>query len=90
MYFIIDSLDQSVVAAKSMGNAARAVLDKLDITLPPQTDPVKLAVSSMGDRLAILNLSAALDSISESDDQAAQELAGSMRDAVDRLFNEAK
>jgi hypothetical protein len=86
MYFFADSKDQTVVAFLSMGAAAKAVLKKLNVTLSPGTDPVKLAQEELGDRGWILNLSGAFEAIAESDDQAAQELASQFKQAVEQYY----
>ena len=86
MYFLIDSKDQEVTAHKNNGLAARSALNKLNITPPAGADPVKAANDVMGDRMAILNISGAFDAISNSDDRAAQELAGDFKRAVDGLY----
>ena len=88
MYFLIDSKDQTIVAARKRGEAARRALKKLEVGLPSGADPVKLANAGMGDRMAILNLSDAFLAIADSDDEAAQDMAKAMANAVDGVFNE--
>jgi len=87
MYFTADSKDQEITAHKSLGEAAKAVLKKINVKLPAGADPVKLAREHAGDRLVMLNTSSAFESIANSDDQAAQELAASYKAAIDKLFN---
>ena len=69
-----------------MGAAAKAVLKKLNVTLSSGADPVKLAQETLGYRGWILNLSGAFEAISESDDQAAQELALQFKQAVEQYY----
>ncbi|EMQ19237.1 hypothetical protein VCEC0051_003851 [Vibrio cholerae O1 str. EC-0051] len=49
-------------------------------------DPVKVFNTLNQDRFAVLNLSSAFESISVSDDVAAQELARQFQKAVDVLY----
>jgi hypothetical protein len=86
MYFLVDTKDQSVTAFKNNGLACRALLKKINIDILPGDDPVKLARENAGDRLIVLNLSGAFEAISTSNDQAAQELAESFKQAVDNFF----
>jgi hypothetical protein len=86
MYFLIDSADQSVLAAKSNGQAARGLLDKLNIKVEQGADPVALANIHAGDRFSIVNLAGAFDSIANSDDQAAQEFAEQFKEAVNKFY----
>ncbi|MBJ7536970.1 hypothetical protein [Marinomonas transparens] len=86
MIFFIDTQDQTVTAHKKMGEAARAVLEKLGVTCGAGSDPVKTAYEALGERGVMQNLSQAFESIAESDDQAAQELALQMKQAVDTLY----
>lgn len=87
MYFTADSKDQKITAHKSLGEAAKAILKKLNISLPAGADPVKLAREHAGDRLIMLNTSSAFESIADSDDQAAQELAAKYKAAIDKMFS---
>lgn len=87
MIFVIDTLDQTVVARHKRGDAARFVIDKLGAKLEPGEDPVKKALLLSGDRMAMLNLSGAFESISESDNKIAQALATDMKKAVDQLYD---
>jgi hypothetical protein len=87
MYFTADSKDQKITAHKSLGEAAKAVLKKLNIKLSTGEDPVKIAREHAGDRLIMLNTSSAFESIANSDDQAAQELAASYKAAIDKMFS---
>ena len=86
MYFFVDSLDQSVIAFATMGNAAKHVLSKMGAGLNAGDDPVKKANECLGDRGVILNLSGVFDSIAKSDNQAAQELAKQYGEAVEQYF----
>lgn len=86
MYFIVDSADRAITAHKSLGDAARAALKKLNVELPANADPVKLAKQVAGDRLVMLNASGAFDAIAHSDDRAAQELAADFKAALDKLY----
>ena len=84
MHFLINTSNKTVVAYKGRGDAARAALSELGITVKPGADPVKQAHDEMGSNTAILNLSAAFEFISESDD--AQSLALKFKQAVDDFF----
>lgn len=86
MYFLIDAADHSVTAFKKNGDAARAALRKMDVSIKQGEDPVALSKDILNDRMVILNLSGAFESISESDDGAAQELAAGMKSAIDALY----
>lgn len=86
MYFNVDSSDRTITAHKSLGDAARAALKKLNVELPANADPVKLAKNAAGDRLVMLNTSGAFESIAHSDDRAAQELAEDFKNALDKLY----
>lgn len=86
MYFNVDSADLTITAHKSLGDAARAALKKLSVDLPPGKDPVKLAKKAAGNRLVMLNASGAFESIANSDNLAAQELAADFKTALDKLY----
>jgi len=86
MYFNVDSADRTITAHKSLGDAARTVLKKLNVELADNADPVKLAKEAAGDRLVMLNASGAFDAIAHSDDRAAQELAADFKTALDKLY----
>lgn len=86
MYFLIDSQDQAITAHKSMGAAARTLLNTVGASLERGVDPVKRANELAGDRLIMLNLSGAFDAISQSDDTAAQELAAGFKMAIDEMY----
>ncbi len=86
MYFFIDTADQHVSAHKTMGDAARAALKKLNKTIPSGADPVKPAKAALVDRGVLLNLSGAFASIAQSEGQAAQELAQDFEQAVTALY----
>jgi hypothetical protein len=89
MYFLVDSKAQTVVcAAKKLGELARQLLQMQGVEVPPSGDPVKLARAVCGERFAMLNLSAAFESIKLSDDSAAQELAGQFQQAIDNIYTE--
>lgn len=87
MYFFIDTLDQSVVACKTLGNAARAALKKLNVPLAKEADPVKTANQALGDRGVLLNLSGMFEAIAESEGIAAQELAQQCNQAIEALYS---
>lgn len=86
MYFFVDTADQSVKAFPRLGDAARHSLRVLGRELQPGADPVAAAEAALDDRGALLNLSTAFESVAESDDGAAQELAASFRQAVDAFY----
>lgn len=86
MIFFIDTEDQAVTAHKKMGDAAHAVIDKMNVSFSTGSDPVKVAFDALGNRGVLLNLSQAFESIAQSDDKAAQELAQQMKQAVDELY----
>lgn len=93
MYFFIDSMDRSVTAYKTNGKAASAVIEKLGgeqsgggTGRSDGGDHVRLAFELLGDRGVIVNVSQAFECIADSDDQAAQELAAQMKQAVDKFY----
>lgn len=88
MYFFIDSMDRSVTAYKTNGQAAAAVIKKLggEQSGVGTGDHVRDAFELLGDRGVIVNVSQAFDCIAESDDRAAQELAAQMKQAVDEFY----
>ena len=86
MYFLCNADDQSITAFKTLGAASKEVLQLVDVELPTGEDPVRWANQHTNADLTILNLSAMLESIANSDDGAAQELAGKYKDAIDMLF----
>jgi hypothetical protein len=87
MYFTVDTANQSVIASRSLGAAARVALKKLSVPYLQGDDHVALFRQVNPDeRFALLNLSGAFESVSESDDQAAQELAASFKQAIDHYY----
>ena len=86
MYFFIDTKDQTIKAFYKMGDAARFALDKIGHPLPVNSAPVKVFHDQYKDSAAILNLSAAFESISESEEPAATELAEQFKRAVDDYY----
>lgn len=89
MYFFVDSKDQSIIAFGTLGEAARAAFLKVTgCDMPDGIDPVSAANKELGDRGALLNISAAFESVEESEE--AQELAKSFRVAVNRYYRSKK
>jgi hypothetical protein len=86
MRFFIDSKARTVTAYNTLGEASRAVLIELGEEIERGQDPVKLVLEKLADRGVIFNISQALQAIADSDDQAAQELAYQMKQAVDKLY----
>lgn len=86
MFFLVDTKMQAVTAHKKLGEAARHALALAVVPLSEGADPVKAFNQLEGQRFVILNLSGAFESISDSDDQAAQELAKQFQHAVDTLY----
>lgn len=86
MYFLVDSKTQTVTAYKKLGDAVRTALATLNVTLKQDSDPVKIFNELKSERFAALNLASAFESISESDDKAAQELAKQFQQAVDSFY----
>jgi len=87
MYFFIDGADQSISVHKSLGHAARAALEKLNVPCNYGQDPVQLANAALSDRGVLQNLTAAFEAVADSDDQAAQELARDYATAIDNHFH---
>ena len=86
MYFLFDTQDLTAQAYKSRGAACRVALDKLGVKMALGQDPVQLANQKMGDRMVVLTLSGAFESISDSDDGRAQELASKFKAAIDQYY----
>lgn len=86
MYYFANAKNHTISAHHKLSDAARAALASHGQTCPPGGDPVRMANAILGDSGALLNLSAAFESIAESDDQAAQELARQFQQATDKLF----
>lgn len=85
MYFILYD-DGSIESFEKMGAAARSVIAKLDLNLSESDDPVRIANDGLKGRGVIINLSNALGRIANSKDGEAQELARSMRAAIDMMY----
>ena len=88
MYFYIDLKQQTVKAFFKQGMAARYGLELFGAPLPAGDDPVKKANKVIEGRGLIVGLSGAFESIAESGDAAAQELAADFARAVDELYND--
>ncbi len=84
MHFFVDTEEQKITATRTMGEAAHRALEKLGLELPSDADPVREAINHLGDRGLLLNLSAAFESIANSDSTIAQEKAKQFQDAVNR------
>ena len=87
MYFSVNTLTQAITAHKYLGSAAKYALNELGTPAPFQLDPVKVFNETTGNNPFVLqNVSDAFESISESDDIAAQELAASYKQAIDDFY----
>ena len=90
MYFFVDAQTQKIAAFHKLGDAARHALAVKGVEIPRDSDPVKQAYEVLGDSGALVNLSGAFESISCSDDKAAQELAEAFKSAVDSLHRKGR
>ena len=88
MFFYIDGATQVVTCYSKKGDAAKGALLEMGVTVPPGGDPVVLANKHLGLNGGLVSVSSAYESISISDDQAAQELAGKFHLAIESFFNE--
>ena len=89
MYFSVNTLTQTITAHKYLRTAAKHALAELGAPPPFQLDPVKAFNETAGNNPFVLqNISDAFESISESDDTAAQELAASYKQAIDDFYKE--
>ncbi|CAH6980549.1 conserved hypothetical protein [Vibrio chagasii] len=86
MYFIVDTKTQDVKAYGKQGDAARAALALLNVSTGQGKDPVKAFRELNSDAVAVLNLSDAFESVEQSDNHAAQELARSFKEAVEAFY----
>lgn len=86
MYFFVNGKDKTVTCYKSKSAAATAGLGLIDVSVPHGADPVMLANQRLGDSVVIINVSAAFESVSMSDDYAAQELAGDFHRAIEAYY----
>ena len=89
MFFYVNAQKQTVVAASKLGLAAKMALHDLGIDLVPGEDPVKAAREALYNIGCLQNLSEAFDSIAQSDNSAAQELADQYSKAVG-VFHDRK
>ena len=87
MYFYIDLKSQTVKAFFKCGVASKYALGLLGVPLAAGEGPVKVRGAIEG-RGLIVSLSGAFESIAESGDTAAQELAAGFARAVDELYND--
>ena len=89
MYFLVDTKSQTIKAFAKMGNAARFILNLMGIE-PNQPDPVKQLSDNnyFSDRFLVVNLAGAFESIAESDNKAAQELAEQYKRAVNEYYEQ--
>lgn len=89
MYFLVNTLTQKITAFKKLGDAARAGLVYLNGDVASKyPDPIAaFNDSNLNETFVLLNVSDAFESISESDDTAAQELAASYKQALDNFYD---
>lgn len=88
MYFSVNTLTQKIAAHKNLGSAARHALSELGEP-SKAVDPIAVFNAVNTNNTFILqNASDAFESISESDDTAAQELAASYKQAIDDFYKE--
>jgi len=90
MYFLVNTLTQEITVYKKLGDAARAGLVCLNGGVANEyPDPIAaFNDSNLNDTYVLLNLSHAFESISQSDDTAAQELAASYKQALDDFYKD--
>ena len=86
MYFLVNTLTQQITAHNKLGDAARSALVALGAPNNAADPIAAFNDSNLNETYLLLNLSAAFESISESDDTAAQELATSYKQAIDQLY----
>ena len=87
MYVYIDLKNQAVKDPLKRGVASKYALGLLGVPLAAGEGPVKVRGAIEG-RGLIVSLSGAFESIAESGDTAAQELAAGFARAVDELYND--
>ena len=87
MYFYIDLKSQTVKAFFKCGVAPKYALGLFGVPLTAGEDPVKKARGVIEGRGLIVSLSGAFESIAESGDTAAQELAADFAKAVNELYD---
>lgn len=88
MYFYIDLKSQTVKAFFKLGVASKYALGLFGAPLAAGEDPVKKARGVIEGQGLIVSLTGAFESIAESDDTAAQELAADFARAVDELYDD--
>ena len=91
MYFLVNLETQAISAHKKLGDAARKGLSECNLsekTVNIIPDPVAVFNDANLDIFMLQNISDAFESISESDDTAAQELAASYKQAIDDFYKE--
>lgn len=86
MYFSVNTLTQQITAHNKLGDAARSALVSLGVHNNVADPIAAFNDSNLNETYVLLNLSAAFESISESDDTAAQELAASYKKAIDEFY----
>ena len=88
MYAYIDLKNQAVKDSLKRGVASKYALGLLGAPLTAGEDPVKKVRGAIEGRGLIVSLSGAFESIAESGDTTAQELAAGFARAVDELYND--
>tara|TARA_B110000211_G_scaffold79316_1_gene93001 strand:+ start:1898 stop:2161 length:264 start_codon:yes stop_codon:yes gene_type:complete len=86
MYFLVNTLTQQITAHNKLGDAARSALVALGAPNNAADPIAAFNDSKLNETYVLLNLSDAFESISESDDTAAQELAASYKQAIDNFY----
>ena len=86
MIFVFDVAEQHVSAFKNRGQASKAVLAALSVSVPEQVDPVRALNQLDQDDHIVLTLSEAFDSIACTESELRQELALKFKRAVDDFY----